>query len=159
VNVVDVLGERLEPYPAEVRRDFATVVQVALRECPRRWSRRRGVQDLWVALRDGEVSVRRPARQSIAGYRYGDDVHTERFFKVDLDREIGDNRCLALLYGNGWRSIRLPFMSSADDAVVVNAKHSGGDLFAVEIPFTRRPLRGIRFDSGVHRLVEAILAA
>jgi hypothetical protein len=159
---VEFLAKQLASYPADVGRDFAAVVRVALRECPRRWTRTGGVQHLWVALGDSPdgvlVSVRRPARKSLAGYLYADDIHTAHAFRQDVDRELGDHRCLALLVGNGWRSVRLPFASSVDSAVFVVAKHRSGVWLDAGLKFTRRRFRRIQFDPRLHQLVAGVLA-
>lgn len=159
---VEFTAKQLRSYPADVGRDFATVLQVALRECPRRWTRTGGVQDLWVALRDSPdgvgVSVRRPARRSLVGYQYADDIHTASAFYGDVDRELGDNRCVALLLGSGWRSWHLPLTSSVDRSVLVFAKHRSGVRFDAGIGFARRRLGRIRFDPRMHQLTVDFLA-
>lgn len=154
--MTEFLASRLRACSPDARQDFATVVRVALRECPRRWTRTRGVQDLWVIVRaGGEVEVRRPVPRSLMGHRYADDIHTAGVFHADVDRQLGTNRCVALLYGNGWRATRLPFMSNVDDAVVINGKHRDGTRFDAMLHFTRvgRLFRRVDFDPAVVALV------
>jgi hypothetical protein len=95
---------RLDALPADVRRDFAALLRVAVRESPRRWSRTGGVQDLWLTLPeaasggdDDEVLVQRPARGSLLGYRYADDIDTASAFHADVDRQLPGNRSVALV--------------------------------------------------------------
>ncbi|MFI6761817.1 hypothetical protein ACIBF5_22020 [Micromonospora sp. NPDC050417] len=148
---------RRDDLPADVQRDTVALVRVAVREISRRWSRTGGVQELWLILPTGagsgddEVLVRRAPRGSLDGYRYRDDIHRAGAFDRDVEGQLPGNRCVALVYGNGWLSPRLPFMSSIDSSALVTVRHQSGVRFKTGLGFRRsgRVLRRIRFDPEV----------
>ncbi|MBG0568835.1 hypothetical protein [Actinoplanes aureus] len=114
----------LAQHPAGVRRDFARIALVLLRETPLRWTPFAGVEPLWVFLDDaGELRV-----------EPGDNGTHE------VAERLGDHRCVALVHGNAGERSRLTVTPSTDDAAIAVARHRGGADHEMHLWFTRHGL-------------------
>ncbi|MEU4422456.1 hypothetical protein AB0F81_17650 [Actinoplanes sp. NPDC024001] len=143
----------LAGHPAEVRRDFARVALVMLRETPLRWTPFGGVESLWVLLDDaGELHVVPDRRPLVAGP--GPDPAGR------VAQRLGEHRCVALVRGNAGEGSRLPVTPSTDDAVIVLARHRGGAELELQLWFTRHGLfrPGIDFAPGVGEVIDRAAA-
>ncbi|GAA3961776.1 hypothetical protein GCM10023085_50260 [Actinomadura viridis] len=165
---VDVVLDKLEHLPADVREDYVRVLEVAVRVAPRQWTRRRGVRNLCVTLHDGErgVEVRTETLSvgDLGEYVDWDGPRSMRSLYPVVHAKLGTSRCAALVYGNaidsrtwGWV---LPLLLGGpprlDTAVVIALKHRSGGLFEFYLPvtFPRRVVRRLRFEGDVRELLD-----
>lgn len=129
---------RLQEFPPEIRRDIARMLQVAVREIPRRWSRTGGVPRTWIVIDDdGRLTAARH-RGAVTDNPYADGIHSSGMVAQTARERLGANRCAAMLYGNAWRAFRLPFGTRRDTSAQFTVVHR--DVrFAVELglSFTR----------------------
>jgi hypothetical protein len=159
---IHYLEMKLGELPQPARADISRLLRAVPPHVTRKWTRYRGVGWWWFSLHEsdgdgGEVRIEpvRWGRGEIMSDYMNDIGHS---FTADVRGRMGTARCVALVYGSGYRSSNL---WSIDARVIGTLEHVAGVQMKFDMAFDRRGrvLPHIRFDPSLAPMLRRMEAS